>query len=73
MDERAQLVTLCERLGAESAQATAMADQLIKRCEQIVRTRGGTRPEAMAYLLNLLVKGAQGEAPPGFEGGPAPR
>ena len=32
MDERAQLVTLCERLGAESAQATAMADQLIKRC-----------------------------------------
>lgn len=73
MDERAQLVTLCERLGAESAQATAMADQLIKRCEQIVRTRGGTQPEAMAYLLNLLVKGAQGEAPPGFEGGPAPR
>ena len=50
-----------------------MADQLIKRCEQIVRTRGGTQPDAMAYLLNLLVKGAQGEAPPGFEGGPAPR
>lgn len=68
MDERAQLIVLCKRLGAEGSQAEAMADQLIKRCDQLVRTRGVTRTAAMEYLLNLLVKGSQGEPPPGFEG-----
>ncbi len=68
MDERTQLVTLCRRLGAQSDGAETMADQLIKRCDQLVRTRGITRTAAMEYLLTLLVKGSQGEAPPGFEG-----
>lgn len=73
MDEREQLITLCRKLGAPEGQAAAMADQLLKRCEQLARTRGISPPEAMNYLLNLLVKGAQGEAPPGFEGGPPPQ
>lgn len=72
MDERTSLIALCRRLGADEKQAGVMADQMLKRCEQLARERGLTRPAAMEYLLNLLVKGASGEAPPGFEGGPPP-
>lgn len=68
MTEREQLITLCERLGAAPSQAAAMADQLLKRCDQLVEGRGVPRVEAMAYLLELLTKGARGEAPRGFEG-----
>jgi hypothetical protein len=45
-----------------------MAEQLSKRCDQLVVKRGMGRVEAMAYLLQLVAKGAQGEAPAGFEG-----
>lgn len=69
MTEREQLIQLCTRLGAPNATAAAtMADQLIKRCDQLAAQRGISRVEAMAYLLQLVTKGSQGEAPPGFEG-----
>jgi len=66
--EREQLTALCARLGANPAQAAVMADQLIKRCDQLVATRGLERTAAMAYLLDLVVKGRAGETPPGFPG-----
>lgn len=72
MTEREQLITLCGKLGANPAQAAAMADQLFKRCDQLVRERGLARTAAMEYLLNLVVKGRSGETPAGFAGGPPP-
>jgi len=69
MTEREQLILLCSKLGAPTpAAAATMADQLSKRCDQLVAQRGLSRVEAMAYLLQLVTKGAQGETPPGFEG-----
>jgi uncharacterized protein YqeY len=69
MTEREQLIQLCARLGAQTpAVAATMADQLTKRCDQLVEQRGISRMEAMGYLLQLVTKGAQGEAPQGFEG-----
>lgn len=69
MTEREQLILLCTKLGAPNADAAAtMADQLTKRCDQLTVQRGISRVEAMGYLLQLVTKGAQGEAPPGFEG-----
>lgn len=69
MTEREQLIQLCTRLGAPTpAAAVTMADQLLKRCDQIAAQRGIGRTEAMGYLLQLVTKGAQGEPPPGFEG-----
>ena len=71
-NERDQLVALCGRLGAAPTQAAAMADQLLKRCDQLVAERGWTRPQAMQHLLTVLVKGRNGETVPGFEGGRPP-
>lgn len=69
MNEREQLTQLCTKLGAATpAAAATMADQLIKRCDQLVAQRGISRVEAMGHLLQLVTKGSQGEAPPGFEG-----
>ena len=72
MTEREQLVALCSRLGANSPQASTMADQLLKRCDQLVAERGWTRMQAMEHLLSLVVKGRSGETIPGFEGGKPP-
>lgn len=72
MTERDQLIALCGRLGAAPAQAAAMADQLSKRCDQLVAERGLVRTAAMEYLLTLVVKGHTGETPEGFAGGPPP-
>ena len=72
MNEREQLLALCARLGAAPAQAAAMSDQLIKRCDQLVAERGWLRVRAMEHLLTVLVKGRNGETVPGFEGGPPP-
>ena len=72
MSEREQLVALCSRLGAAGAQAATMADQLVKRCDQLVAERGWTRMQAMEHLLSLVVKGRSGETIPGFEGGKPP-
>ena len=66
MDELARLAGLCRQLGALSTQAEGMARQLIKRADQLVRDRGQTREEAMAYLLRVLVEGRRGEVPREF-------
>jgi UDP-N-acetylglucosamine enolpyruvyl transferase len=63
---------LCRSLGADAAQAEVMAKQLMKRAEQIAQERNCDPVEAMRYLLDISLKGASGEAPPGFEGGPPP-
>lgn len=68
MSERDQLLKLFQKLGADEAKAGVMADQTIKRCDQLVASRGMSRMEAMAHLLQLVTKGSQGIAPPGFEG-----
>lgn len=70
MDELARLTELCGKLGAEPAQAEAMARQLIKRTDQLSAERGQSREETMSYLLRLVVQGRSGEVPPEFQ---APR
>ena len=67
-DELRQIVDLCEKLGASHDQADTMAKQLIKRVDQWVEERGMDRVEATKALLELVVSGRQGIAPPGFEG-----
>lgn len=64
---------LCRSFGADDEQATIMAKQLMKRAEQIAAERNCDQVEAMRYLLDIALKGAQGEVPPGFEGGEPPR
>jgi hypothetical protein len=64
MSELEQLTRLCESLGASTPQAQIMAAQLLKRAEQLAVERAMPRHEAMAHLLNLVVKGRAGEVPP---------
>ena len=66
MTEIEQLAQLCERLGAPTAQAAAMAAQLSKRATQLAAERGLTREAALARLLELVVKGRAGEVPADF-------
>ena len=66
MNETDQLTAAFERLGAPPAQAATMAAQLLKRAEQLARERGLTRAEALARLLELVVKGRAGEVPGDF-------
>lgn len=61
MTELEQLTELCTRLGAASTQAAVMATQLQKRADQMAAERGVTRVAAMQYLLEVVVKGRQGE------------
>lgn len=64
MTEVEQLTELCVRLGATPAQASGMATQLLKRAEQLAEQRGIERTAALAHLMELVVKGRSGEAPP---------
>ena len=73
MSEEEQLRALCERLGSSPAQAVTMAAQLQKRATQLAAERGLTREVALAHLLNLVVKGRNGEVPPDFLPPAAPR
>ena len=66
MSEEEQLRALCERLGSSPAQAVTMAAQLQKRAGQLAVERGVTREAALAHLLNLVIKGRNGEVPPDF-------
>ena len=66
MNEDEQLRELCVRLGASMEQAATMAAQLQKRAGQLAVERGITREAALAHLLNVVVKGRNGETPPGF-------
>lgn len=58
---------LCERLGAQPAQAETMARQLLKRADQLASERGIAREQAMKHLLDVLIHGRQGEVPPDFK------
>lgn len=66
-----KLTTLCVRLGAPPAQAATMAAQLLKRAEQLAAERGIERTAALAYLIDLVVKGRNGETPPNLPGSSA--
>ena len=68
MSEQEQLTALCVKLGSPPAQAAAMAAQLLKRADQLAAERGIARTEAMKYLIELVVRGRSGEAPPEFPG-----
>ena len=63
MNEQEQLKLLCERMGAPSEQAEIMARQLAKRADQLAASRGISRVDAMAYLLEVLVRGRNGDGP----------
>jgi pyrroline-5-carboxylate reductase len=73
MSEEEQLRALCERLGSSPAQAVTMAAQLQKRAAQLAVERGLTREAALAHLLNLVIKGRNGEVPPDFPPPARPR
>lgn len=68
MTELEQLSALCLRLGAAPAQAAAMAAQLMKRADQLAAERGLERSAALGYLIDLVIKGRNGEPPPDFPG-----
>lgn len=72
MDDFEHVKRLCRSFGADETQAEVMARQLMKRAEQIAQERNCDQVEAMRYLLEIALKGASGEAPPGFEGGEPP-
>ena len=63
MTEEEQLAQLCCRLGAPPEQARIMAAQLLKRAAQLAQERGITRESAMAQLLQMVIKGRNGEGP----------
>lgn len=67
MTELEQLTEACRNLGAEPAQAGIMAQQMLKRADQLAVQRGMPRVEAMSYLLKLVVSGRAGQTPSGFE------
>jgi hypothetical protein len=73
MSEDEQLQALCVKLGSSPAQAVTMAAQLQKRAAQLGVERGITREAALAHLLNLVVKGRNGEVPPDFSPPASPR
>lgn len=62
MNETEQLTELCRRLGASPAQAATMAAQLLKRADQLAQERGIERTAALAYLIDLVIKGRSGES-----------
>lgn len=70
MTELEQLSRLCESLGAPPAQAATMATQLLKRAEQLAAERGVTRESALRGLLEVVVKGRNGEVPAAFAAPP---
>jgi hypothetical protein len=72
MTELEQLSRLCESLGAPPAQAATMATQLLKRAEQLASERGIARETALRGLLEVVVKGRNGEGPAAFAPPPPP-
>lgn len=72
MNELEQLSALCERLGAAPGQAQTMAAQLLKRSAQLAEQRGIAQTAALSYLVELVLKGRNGEPPPEFPPPSAP-
>jgi hypothetical protein len=70
VSELEQLALLCQRLGAEEAQAATMAAQLMKRADQLAAERGIERTAALSYLVELVMKGRSGESPQEFPPNP---
>ena len=66
--ETAQLAAVFRNLGADAKQAETMARQTQKRADQLCEQRGMERPAAISYLLQLVVSGRSGDAPPGLSG-----
>ena len=66
MSELDQLTELCTRLGADRSQAQTMAAQLLKRADQLASERGIDRVAALKYLVEMVVKGRNGEVPREF-------
>jgi hypothetical protein len=58
-----QLTVLCTRLGATPEQAPVMATQLLKRADQLAKDRGITATQALAHLIDVVIKGRAGEPP----------
>lgn len=73
MNELDQLTALCGRLGASPAQARVMAAQMLKRADQLAAERSISRTEAMQTLIELVVKGRNGEVPRQFTGNAPPK
>lgn len=71
MDEVARLTLVCERLGAPKLQAQTMAQQLLKRADQLAVERNQTREQALDWLLRLTIQGRQGQVP--SEDGASPK
>lgn len=63
MTELEQLTVLCTRLGATPEQAPVMATQLLKRADQLAKERGITPTQALAHLIDVVIKGRAGETP----------
>lgn len=66
MNEIEQLSALCVRLGATPEQAPVMAAQLLKRADQLASERGIARTQALAHLIEVVIKGRAGETPEKF-------
>lgn len=67
MDENlAKLTELCRRFGAPEGQARTMAAQMLKRADQLAAEHGTTQVEALNHLLQVLIKGREGEVAPEF-------
>ena len=71
MTDLENVTALCERLGAAPKQAAVMAAQLLKRADQLAVERGIPREQALAGLLEVLVKGRAGEVPKSFQPPPS--
>lgn len=61
MSELEQMTELCVRLGANRPQAETMAAQLLKRADQLASERGIDRVAALKYLVDLVMRGRNGE------------
>jgi hypothetical protein len=66
MGELTKLTEYCRNLGATPQQAAVMAQQLLKRADQLSVERNQSREECMAYLLRLVAQGNAGQVPPEF-------
>lgn len=62
-----KLTALFQNLGAKKEAANVMANQLLKRADQMASERSISRIEALDYLLKVTIAGREGRV---FEGEP---
>lgn len=58
--ETEKLSALFANLGASESAARTMAEQLLKRAEQLAKERSVSRMEALDYLLKVAIAGREG-------------